>query len=77
MNKNVSLKAMVSYEHLTKNNALELFAKENRSATDLVWIGYMIAYTNDNNATFEQVANMSTEEFTALMSTLNSDTPKG
>jgi hypothetical protein len=66
----VSLKSMVAYERQTKNNALELFSQEKKSATDLCWLAWMIAYTKDNTMTFEKIENLSTEEFQKIISSI-------
>lgn len=59
----ISLKSMVSYEKQTGNNAMALFAKESKSATDLRDLVYLIKYTKDNTVTLESIENLSTEEF--------------
>lgn len=59
----ISLKAMCSYEKLTGKNAMELFSKENKSATDLRDLVYMIKYTKDQTVTFDTIENLSTEDF--------------
>jgi hypothetical protein len=59
----ISLKAMCKYEKDTGKNAMELFQKENKSATDLRDIVFLIKYTKDNTINFEKIENMSTEEF--------------
>lgn len=59
----ISLKSMVSYEKATGNNAMALFSKENKSATDLRDLVYLIKYTKDNTVTLESIENLSTEEF--------------
>lgn len=59
----ISLKAMCSYEKLTSKNAMELFSKENKSATDLRDLVYMIKYTKDQTVTFDTIENLSTEDF--------------
>ena len=58
---------MVKYEKLTGGNALELFAKEKRSATDLTWMAFMIKYSQDKTTTFEQIESLSTEEFQTVI----------
>jgi hypothetical protein len=60
---------MCKYEKDTGKNAMELFTKENKSATDLRDLAFMIKYTTDNNVTFDIIENMSSEEF---QNTLNS-----
>lgn len=65
----ISLKSMCHYEKITGKNAMELFQKENKSATDLRDLVFIVKYTKDNTTTFDTVENMTSEEFT---STLNS-----
>jgi hypothetical protein len=59
----ISLKAMCKYEKDTGKNAMELFSKENKTATDLRDIVFLIKYTKDNSITFDTIENMSTDEF--------------
>ena len=67
----ISLKSMVSYEKATGNNAMALFGKENKSATDLRDMVYLIKYTKDATTTFDTVENMSTEDFTAAIKSMS------
>lgn len=67
INDKISIAAMVKYEKLTGGNALELFGKEIKSATDLTWMAFMIKYTQDKTTTFEQIENLSTDDFQALI----------
>ena len=69
----ISLKTMVAYERQTKNNAMELFSQESKSATDLAWLAWMIAHTKDNTTTFEKIENLSGEEFTKIISSISED----
>jgi hypothetical protein len=69
----VSLKAMVKYEALTGKNAMELFSKESKSATDLRDLVFIIKYTKDQTVTFDTVENYSTEEFQAAISSVTED----
>ncbi len=68
----ISLKAMCKYEKDTGKNAMEIFSKENKSATDLRDVVYMIKYTKDSSVTFDSIESMSSEEFkTTLQEGLN------
>lgn len=67
----ISLKTMVAYERQTKNNAMQLFAQESKSATDLAWLAWMIAHTKDNTMTFEKIENLSGEEFSKIISSIS------
>jgi hypothetical protein len=69
----ISLKTLVAYERQTKNNAMELLAQSSKSATDLAWLAWMIAHTKDNTMTFEKIENLSTEEFTKIISSVSED----
>ena len=69
----VSLKAMVKYETLTGKNAIELFSKEGKSATDLRDLVFIIKYSKDQTVTFDTVENYSTEEFQAAIGTITED----
>lgn len=75
MFQHISLKTMVAYERQTKNNALELFSIEKKSAIDLCWLAWMIAHTKDNTTTFEKIENLSGEEFSKILQSI-SDEPK-
>ena len=68
---NISIKAMTQYEKQTKGNAFELFRKEDKTATDLVWILWMVRYSKDNTVTFESVENLSAEEFAKAVASMN------
>ena len=72
----VSLKSMIKYETLTGKNALELFSKEKKSATDLRDLVFIIKYTKDQTVTFETVENYSTEEFQAAIASVSEDKVK-
>jgi hypothetical protein len=63
----ISLKSMCHYEKLTGKNAMELFQKEGKSATDLRDIVFLLKYTKDTTATFDTIENMSAEEFQATL----------
>lgn len=67
----ISLKSMCHYEKLTGKNAMELFQKENKSATDLRDIVFLIKYTKDNTITFDSIENMTSEEFTTILGSIN------
>lgn len=69
----ISLKAMCSYEKLTGKNAMELFSKENKSATDLRDLVYMIKYTKDQTVTFDTIENLSTEDFQAAITSISEE----
>lgn len=73
MLKQISLKSMVMYEKLTKNNALALFQKQEKSATDLRDIVFILKYNTDNNTTLESIDNMSSDEFQEILLSLNKD----
>ena len=64
---------MVMYEKLTKNNALALFQKQEKSATDLRDIVFILKYNTDNNTTLESIDNMSSDEFQEILLSLNKD----
>jgi hypothetical protein len=65
----ISLKAMCKYEKETGKNSMELFSKDNKSATDLRDLVWLIKYTKDQTVTLEAVENMSSEDFqTAIKS---------
>jgi hypothetical protein len=65
----ISLKAMCHYEKLTSKNAMELFQKEGKCATDLRDIVFLIKYTKDQTVTFDTIENLTTEEFQAAIKT--------
>ncbi len=69
----ISLKSMCHYEKLTGKNAMELFGKESKSATDLRDMVFMIKYTKDNTTTFDTVENMSGEEFSSTLNSVGED----
>ena len=73
MFKQISLKAMCKYEALTGKNAMELFQKEGKSATDLRDLVFIIKYSKDQTVTFDTVENYSTEEFQAAIGTITED----
>ena len=59
------------YEKENGKNAMELFGKENKSATDLRDLVWLIKYTKDQSITMENVENMSTEEFQAAIKSIS------
>lgn len=69
----ISLKAMCSYEKLTGKNAMELFGKENKSATDLRDLVYMIKYTKDQSVTFDVIENLSGDDFQNAIKSMSED----
>ena len=69
----ISLKAMCAYEKQTGNNAMALFSKENKSATDLRDMVYLIKYTKNDATTFDTIENLSTDEFTAAIKSMSED----
>lgn len=69
----ISLKSMCHYEKLTGKNAMELFGKESKSATDLRDMVFMIKYTKDNTTTFDTVENMNTEEFSSILNSVGDE----
>ena len=70
----ISLKSMCSYEKLTGKNAMELFGKENKSATDLRDLVYMIKYTKDQSVTFDVIENLSGDDFQNAIKSMSEDT---
>lgn len=71
----ISLRAMCQYEKLTGKNAMDLLSKENKSATDLRDLAFLVKATKDKTTTLETIEDMSSEDFEALMKSLN-DLPK-
>lgn len=69
----ISLKSMCHYEKLTGKNAMELFGKESKSATDLRDMVFMIKYTKDSSTTFDTVENMNTEEFSSILNSVGDE----
>jgi hypothetical protein len=69
----ISLKSMCHYEKVTGKNAMELFQKEGKSATDLRDIVFLLKYTKDTTATFDTIENMSAEEFQSTLSTIGDE----
>ena len=69
----ISLKAMCSYEKQTGKNAMELFSKENKTATDMRDLVYLIKYTKDTTVTIDAVENLSTDDFTAALKSITED----
>lgn len=69
----ISLKSMCQYEKLTNKNAMELFGKENKSATDLRDIVFLIKYTKDNTVNFDKIENMSNEEFQEAIKSISEE----
>jgi hypothetical protein len=69
----ISLKSMCKYEKDTGKNAMELFSKENKSATDLRDLVFLIKYTKDNNITFDTIENLSGEEFENAIKSISED----
>jgi hypothetical protein len=68
----ISLRAMCAYEKLTGKNAMELFNKDNKSATDLRDLAFLIKATKDKNTTLEDIENLSGEEFESLIKSMTS-----
>ena len=67
----VSLRAMCAYEKLTGRNALQtLQSGENMSATDLLGMLFMIAYTKDQTTTLEKIESLDQDSITKLMAEL-------
>lgn len=69
----ISLKSMCQYEKLSNKNAMELFSKENKSATDLRDIVFLIKHTKDNTVTFDKIENMSTDEFQEAIKSISEE----
>jgi hypothetical protein len=53
---------------------MELFGKENKSATDLRDLVYMIKYTKDQSVTFDVIENLSGDDFQAAIKSMSEDT---
>jgi hypothetical protein len=70
----ISLKSMCHYEKLTGKNAMQLFQKDNKSATDLRDMVFIIKYTKDNTTTFDSVENMTSEEFSSVLNSVGDET---
>jgi hypothetical protein len=70
----ISLKSMCHYEKLTGKNAMQLFQKDNKSATDLRDMVFIIKYTKDNTTTFDSVENMTGEEFSNILNSVSEET---
>jgi hypothetical protein len=64
---------MCKYEKETGKNAMELFSKENKSATDLRDMVYLIIFTKDTTITFDTVENLSTDDFAAAIKSMSED----
>lgn len=69
----ISLKSMCKYEKETGRNAMSLFSKEDKSATDLRDMVYLIKYTKDNSVTFDTIENMTTDDFTNAIKTFSEE----
>lgn len=67
----ISLRAMCAYEKLTGKNAMELFSKENKTATDLRDLAFLIKSTQDKTTTLETIENLSGPDFEALIKTMS------
>jgi Ca2+-binding EF-hand superfamily protein len=65
---------MCHYEKITGKNAMELFGKDNKSATDLRDLVFVLKYTKDNAATLESIENMSSDEFSNLLEEFSKET---
>ena len=70
----ISLKSMCNYEKLTGKNAMELFGKENKSATDLRDLVFLIKYTKDQSVTFDAIENLSSDDFQNAIKSMSEDT---
>jgi hypothetical protein len=70
----ISLKSMCNYEKLTGKNAMELFSKENKSATDLRDLVFLIKYTKDQSVTFDAIENLSGDDFQNAIKSMSEDT---
>jgi hypothetical protein len=70
----ISLKAMCNYEKVTGKNAMELFGKENKSATDLRDLVFLIKYTKDQSVTFDVIENLSGDDFQNAIKSISEDT---
>ena len=64
---------MCKYEALTGKNAMELFQKEGKSATDLRDMVFIIKYSTDQTVTLDIVENYSSEEFQSAMDSINKE----
>ena len=67
----ISLASMCAYERITKNNAMTLFSTENKSASDLRDLAFLIKRTKDKTCTLESIEELSSEEFNALLSSIS------
>lgn len=72
MNKDkVSLRAMCAYEKLTGRNALQtLQVGDKMSATDLMGLLFMVAYTKDQTTTMDKIEALDQTEISKLMAEL-------
>jgi len=70
----ISLKSMCNYENVTGKNAMELFSKENKSATDLRDLVFLIKYTKDQSVTFDAIENLSGDDFQNAIKSMSEDT---
>jgi len=69
----ISLKSMCNYEKVTGKNAMELFGKENKSATDLRDLVFLIKYTKDQSVTFDAIENLSSDDFQNAIKSMSED----
>jgi len=69
----ISLKSMCNYEKITGKNAMELFGKENKSATDLRDLVFLIKYTKDQSVTFDAIENLSSDDFQNAIKSMSED----
>jgi len=69
----ISLKSMCNYEKVTGKNAMELFGKENKSATDLRDLVFLIKYTKDQSVTFDVIENLSGDDFQNAIKSMSED----
>ena len=66
----ISLKAMCAYEKETGNNAMALFAKETKSATDFRDMAYLVKKTSEPTTTLQSIEDISTEDFNKLITSI-------
>jgi len=70
----ISLKSMCNYEKLTGKNAMELFSRDNKSATDFRDLVFLIKYTKDQSVTFDVIENLSGDDFQNAIKSMSEDT---
>ena len=69
----ISLRALCTFEKNTGKNAMELFAKESKSACDLRDLVWLIMFSKDNKVTFDNVEDLSGAEFEAQLKSISEE----